>query len=95
VYAVGSTRGNLGGPSSGGIDAWIARFDGSGNQVWINQLGTLDNDHATAAATDGAGGLFASGTTNSDLGGPNAGTDFDVWIARYDASKPPYGYCTA
>lgn len=40
VYVSGRTAGNLGGPSAGGNDAWLAHYDNAGNQTWIRQLGT-------------------------------------------------------
>src|SRR5690606_28354068 len=84
-YASGFTYGNLGGPNAGGIDAWLARYDGAGNQVWIRQLGTSDHDYAYAAAPDSSGGMYVSGRTHGSLGGPSAGLD-DAWLARYDST---------
>jgi len=84
VYVGGETEGSLGGPSAGFSDAWLARYDGAGNQVWIRQLGSNDSDWVIAAAADSSGGCFVSGGTWADLGGPNAGS-LDVWLARYDS----------
>ncbi len=83
VYVSGSTWGNLGAISAGVSDAWLARYDGAGNQVWIRQLGTSSADGAYAAAPDGAGGVYVGGRTAGALGAPNAG-DSDCWLARYD-----------
>jgi hypothetical protein len=85
VYVGGSTTGSFGGPSAGGIDAWLARYDAAGNQAWLIQLGTSDNEAALAAAPDGSGGVYVSGDTAGALGAPNAGND-DAWLARYDAA---------
>ena len=85
VYVSGFTTGSLGGPIAGAIDAWVARYDGAGNQLWIRQLGTSAWDGATAAAQDGSGGVYVSGFTDGSLGGPNAGGR-DVWLARYDSA---------
>ncbi len=83
VFLAGSTAGLLGGPSAGGTDAWLARYDAAGNQLWIRQLGSNGEDHANCAAPDGAGGVIVGGSTTDSLGGPNAGT-IDAWLARYD-----------
>jgi len=85
VYVGGVTEGSLGGPNAGIIDAWLARYDSAGNQVWIRQLGTSTWDHAYAAAPDGAGGVYVGGATEGSLGGPNAGSA-DAWLARYDSA---------
>jgi len=85
VYVTGSTTGIFGGASAGGDDAWLARYDGMGTQVWIRQLGTSEDDSAKAAAQDGFGGVYVAGQTNGSLGGTQAGGP-DAWVARYDSA---------
>jgi hypothetical protein len=83
VYVCGGTDGNLGGPSAGWYDFWLARYDGAGSQTWIRQFGSSAIDQSFAAASDGAGGVYVSGVTEGSLNGPNAGGR-DVWLAHYD-----------
>jgi hypothetical protein len=85
VFVGGFTFGNLGGPSAGQADAWIARYDGLGNQSWIRQLGTSTTEYLNAVTPDGTGGVFVSGETYGSLGGPSAGGD-DIWLATYDGA---------
>jgi hypothetical protein len=85
VYVSGSTYGSLGGPNAGGSDAWLARYDSTGMQTWIRQLGTNADDDAFATSSDGAGGVYVSGWTFGSLGGPNVG-GFDAWLGRYDGA---------
>jgi hypothetical protein len=85
VYVGGETSGSLGGPNAGERDAWLARYDGAGDQDWIRQFGTLDFDLLSASAADASGGLFVAGSSVADLGGPNAGM-LDAWLARYDSA---------
>ena len=85
VIVAGSTRGELGGPSAGGSDVWLARFDRHGTRLWLRQFGTGQDDFGYALAPDGAGGFFAAGGTAGGLGGVNAGGS-DIWIGRFDAS---------
>ena len=85
VYATGFTIGSLGGPKAGYVDAWLARYDGTGNQLWVRQLGTSAWDAAIASAPDASGGVYLSGGTGGSLGGSNAG-DADAWLARYDSA---------
>jgi len=82
---VGQTNGSPGGPSAGGADAWLARYDSAGNQLWIRQLGTSEADHAHTAASDGTGGVYVGGLTRGDLGGVNAGIA-DAWLGYFDGS---------
>lgn len=85
VYMSGITLGSLGGPTGGSVDAWLARYDGAGNQLWILQFGTNTFDHALAAAPDGSGGVYIGGMTGGSLGGSNMGNSPDAWLARYDS----------
>src|SRR5215204_450936 len=83
VFVGGNTPGSLFGSSAGLSDAWLARYDGAGNQLWALQFGTSTIDFAYAAALDEAGGVYLSGYTAGNLGGPGAG--WDAWLARYDS----------
>ncbi|MCH8270363.1 MAG: hypothetical protein IH985_04025 [Planctomycetes bacterium] len=85
VMVAGATEGSLGGPNAGGFDAFIARYDGAGNRLWIKQIGTSSKDEARALAPDGAGGVMVAGITEGSLARPNAGKA-DAFLARYDES---------
>ena len=85
VMVAGFTHGSLGGPRAGGMDAWIARYDGAGNRLWIRQFGTSGDERASALAPDGAGGVMVAGRTIGSLGGPWAGGN-DAFLARYDGA---------
>lgn len=85
VYVCGTTLGSLGGPSAGDYDAWVARYDAAGSQLWVRQLGGAGLESASAAASGGAGGVIVGGLTASSLGGPFAGI-VDAFVARYDAA---------
>jgi hypothetical protein len=93
VFVGGLTRSNLGGPNAGGFDAWLARYGSAGNQDWIQQIGTADDDEVRRSATDGSGGVFVCGKTLGSLGGPNMGGE-DVWLARYDGGFTASRYCS-
>lgn len=85
VYLGGSAIGSFAGPSAGGQDAWLARFDGAGNQLWLQQFGTGQNESLSTAAPDGSGGAFVAGSGSGGLGGSAFGAS-DVWIAHYDSA---------
>lgn len=84
-YAIGWTLGNLGGTNAGSYDAWIAKYDGSGNQAWIRQFGTSGDDEAFGVAVDPNDNIFVTGYTNGSLEGTNAGS-YDAWVAKYDSA---------
>jgi hypothetical protein len=85
VFVCGFTGKDLGAPSSGQVDAWVARYDLQGNQVWIRQFGTSKYDWARSIVGDAADGVFVCGTTREALAGPYAGSE-DVWLARFDGA---------
>ena len=83
LYITGTTNGVLGVSSSGGYDAFIAKYDNDGGQVWLKQFGTSDSDGVYSIVIDGNGNLYVTGTTNGVLGESNSG-DYDAFIAKYD-----------
>jgi hypothetical protein len=85
VYFSGITGGSLGGPSAGGSDAYLAKFDSSGNELWRQQVGTASEDYGLAVAVDASGNAYISGQTYGSLGGPNAGGR-DAFLTKFDAS---------
>jgi chitodextrinase len=87
VYVTGSTNGNLGGQtSSGGTDAFVARYDSSGNMVWTRLLGNATLTYGYAVAVAASGNVYISGVTRGTLGGQaNAGIQ-DMFVAKYNAS---------
>lgn len=82
VIVAGDTRGDLGGPSAGDGDAFVARIDGGGTLVWIRRFGTGAWDGARALAID-AMGVYVAGATHGNLGASNAGQS-DVFVAKFD-----------
>jgi hypothetical protein len=84
VYIGGTTGGSLGGPHAGDLDAFLARYDASGQLLWTRQLGTAAADQGRSLLADDAGGVFITGFTAGDLGGPNSGGS-DAFLARYDS----------
>ncbi|MCT7955508.1 SBBP repeat-containing protein [Laspinema palackyanum] len=83
LYVSGYTTGSLGAANAGGEDAWIAKYDSNGQQLWVRQFGTETADKAIANAVDSTGNIYLTGWTQSTLGGSSAGS-WDAWIAKYD-----------
>ncbi len=85
IYMAGLTFGDLGSSNAGIDDAWLAKYDTSGNQLWTKQLGTSEGDRAYKMNTDSAGNIYLTGTTKGILGKNSAG-DWDAWIGKYDSN---------
>lgn len=84
-FVAGHTSSNLGGTSLGALDAWLARFNSNGDQLWIHQFGSDKWDELYAASSDGLGGVYVAGLTFGSVDGPSVGKS-DVWVARFDAA---------
>lgn len=95
VYLTGYTLDDLGGENANELatgpfpifstDAWIAKYDSEGNQLWLKQFGSGDFDEAFAIATDKDSNIYTSGWTLGDFGDTNAGL-YDVWVAKNDSN---------
>jgi len=109
VFVGGDTNGTSpGNVSSGGDgDAFVAKFDASGDLVWLRQFGSTAADKITAVATDARGDVLAAGTTggslptNRALGGSDAfivkldGNGARVWLRQYGSQGADYAYAVA
>jgi len=84
-YVTGYTYGDLDGTNIGVEDIFIAKYDTSGNQIWIKQFGSADGDIAIGIAVDSVGNSYITGYTYGDLAGTNVGKR-DIFIAKYGTS---------
>lgn len=89
AFIAGVTSGSLMGPFAGATDAWVARYDGAGTELWARQLGSTAEDSALDGAVDKTGGLYLTGRSTGDFGagGAAAGT---AWTAHLDADGSFY-----
>lgn len=80
--------------SSGGTDAFVAKYDDSGNYQWAFKLGSTSNDGGISVIPDASGNVLVHGyfqnTADFDPGGGTANLtsngDYDIFLAKYDAS---------
>lgn len=85
--AAGETRSSDGDVSfnNGGKDAWIVKFDRSGNLIWENAYGGSADESFSDIVLPGDGTLLASGSTMSsdgNISSNNGGKD--AWIIKAD-----------
>ena len=68
-YIAGYTTGDLAGPSQGDRDAFVAKYDSSGEVDWIRQLGGGEHVsyYYTGVATDSSGNAYVTGQEEGDL----------------------------
>lgn len=83
IYIGGSTQSNS---AFGYNDAFVAKYNSSGTQLWIAKLDASTNDEVKDIALDSAGSLYITGITFGSLGGTNAGS-YDGWLAKLSSSN--------
>jgi hypothetical protein len=87
VYVAGTTRGELPGQTSpGGQDAFVRKYDGSGNEVWTRQFGSSSNDMAEGVAIDGSGNVYVAGITWGTFPGQTSSGSGDAFVRKYDSA---------
>ncbi|MFN8323754.1 MAG: T9SS type A sorting domain-containing protein [Chitinophagales bacterium] len=78
--------------SVGGIDAFIIKYDATGNLVWVRRFGGAGNDIAFLGTSDDAGNIYVTGTfqgtadLDPGVGIVNftAGSTTDVFVMKLD-----------
>ncbi|HVZ42139.1 MAG TPA: SBBP repeat-containing protein, partial [Candidatus Kapabacteria bacterium] len=88
------TAGAFQAANRGGIDGFVAKFDSAGNRIWATYYGGNYYDFASDLAVDSHSNVTVIGTTLSANLVTSAsafqshlnGTDYDIWIARFDSS---------
>lgn len=88
IYSVGSTSGSLGvkdydRTSHLSLDAFVARHERDGTEVWIRQFGKRHGYVASDVALTAMGHLVVVGEGNGDVGAEPRGLS-DVFIAVYN-----------
>lgn len=83
VVAAGLSSGAIAGTSAGGDDAFVVRFDPSGEEQWRVAIGSAGADAAYALAISDDGTIYVGGSTDGDLAGEPAGGD-DLFLVALD-----------
>lgn len=84
VFLAGNLDGEANSQTVKDYEAFVARYDGAGNQVWQRAVGVAQWEQLTSCAPDGSGGVFVGGQSFVD---ETAATynDGDIWLSRFDA----------
>src|SRR2546426_243908 len=84
VYVAGLTWDALPGQTSAGSgDAFLRKYDASGNVLWTRQFGSSDVDQADNIAVDASGAYVAGDTAGAFPGQTSAG-GVDAFVRKYD-----------
>ncbi|HNK58518.1 MAG TPA: SBBP repeat-containing protein, partial [Leptospiraceae bacterium] len=70
IYITGLTNGNLAGTVTGTRDMFVAKYDPSGNQIWIKMQG-INNDSIGLGVGDGTSIVFDQSKTMYSFGHTN------------------------
>jgi hypothetical protein len=89
IYIAGYTNGTLPGSmvaSAGRFDAFAAKYDASGNQIWVTQVGSAGDDYANALVLDASDNLYLGGETTGQLAGATLTGSKDAFLAKLDVN---------
>jgi hypothetical protein len=83
IYVVGSTMGQLIGSNRGSYDAFVRKYNTSGQLVRGQQFGTSAFDIANAVCVGDDDAVYVGGNTNGNLGGTAKGR-LDIYLRKYE-----------
>jgi len=76
-------EGSLFGPNEGSADAFLARYDGDGNQIWGRQFGTSGGDDIAAIDVDADGAAYVTGYSSRQIG--PTGDYWGLYLSKFDS----------
>jgi hypothetical protein len=88
VVVAGSTTGQVmqTAVSDGNNDSFVAEYDSSGNQTWVKQIQTLNNNQAAAVSVDASGNVYIGGQVTGVIGkGQTNNGGNDAYVAKLDS----------
>ncbi|WP_172973517.1 Calx-beta domain-containing protein, partial [Limnospira platensis] len=83
IYVAGYTAGDLDGQTnSGGLDAFITKYQPDGTKDWTRLLGSSSSDGANALTTGRDGSIYVAGYTYGNLDGQTNSGGSDAFISK-------------
>lgn len=87
IYVAGYTDNVFPGQtSSGSGDAFVRKYDASGNELWTIQFGTSSWDEADSVAVGASGNIYVAGYTSGALPGQSSFGASDAFVRKYSSS---------
>src|SRR3989441_1115378 len=86
AYVAGRTGGASGYEPDPSDDAFVRKYDASGNLLWADQFGSSAADWANWIAVDASGAYVAGVTFGGTLPGQTSAGSDDGFVRKYDAS---------
>lgn len=84
VYVGGFTEGQLGTDQpKGGADAFLAKYNPQGTQLWLHQFGTSANESVQALAVNFKGDIYAAGYTYGQTVEGNEQGRGDAFLVKF------------
>ena len=73
--------------ADGNNDSFVARYDSSGNQVWIKQIQTLATNQSNTVSVDASGNVYIGGSVSGGVigAGQTSQGKGDAYLAKYDS----------
>ena len=86
-YIVGNTEGHFVARNAGGTDAFVCKYNSTGNTIWAKQFGSANYDSANSVAVDGSGNVYVVGKVDGAITSPvPGGFGVDAFVRKYDAN---------
>ncbi|QSV68067.1 MAG: hypothetical protein HEQ12_14835 [Aphanizomenon flos-aquae DEX188] len=90
IYVAGYTSGNLDGQvNSGGVDAFVTKYNTDGTKVWTKLLGSSVNDYAYSLTTGSDGAIYVAGYTCGNLNGQVNSGIYDAFVIKLNVNEAP------
>ena len=89
IYVLGSTVGAFAGnTNASGYDVLVSKYNSSGTQAWVKQLGSSGNNYANinGISTDSTGNVFITGFTDGTFSGNTSLGSYDGFVAKYSTT---------
>jgi hypothetical protein len=89
AYVTGLTTADLSTTAiaDGNTDSFVAKYDSSGDQLWTQQIQTLNNNQSNAVSVDSSGNVYIGGQVTGVIGaGQTSSGGNDGYVAKLNAS---------